>query len=179
MKGLGARSLASALASLALAACAPEPAPKTPRRPIEMVPIEPDAGVAPQPAASSSGREPGPEPTHNPQSAPPGDGGAMPIRILPTDEAHEVEPGMGVAPAGKHGPVASRAECEKSIDHYLKLLVGQDPRFKGVSAEILKSARSQASGQLGDPCVTEPPSAAQVRCALAAKSKDAWESCMK
>jgi hypothetical protein len=175
MNGLGARALSSVLAGLLLGACAPEPAPKTPRRPIEMVPIEPDAGVAPQPAASSSGREPGPEPL----IAPPGDGGAMPIRILPTDEAHEAEPGMGVAPAGKHGPTASRAECEKSIDHYLKLLVGQDPRFKGVSAELLKSARAQASGQLGDPCLSEPPSTEQVRCALASKSKEAWERCMK
>jgi hypothetical protein len=139
-----------------------------------MVPIEPDAGApppAPNPSAASATVE-------TPVPAP-ADGGALPIRILPADEAHEAEPGITPSPGGKHGPSASRAECERSIDHYLKLLVAQDPRFKGVSADLLKSARSQATGQLGDPCTSEPPSAEQVRCALASKSKEAWERCMK
>ena len=86
----------------------------------------------------------------------------------------EGEKTSGTSKTGK----VSRAECNELIDKYLTMQMESDPRFAGITPEILESAKSQARSQKGDPCKENIPRA-KYNCAIVSKSTKEWEKCMK
>lgn len=81
------------------------------------------------------------------------------------------------APAGKGGPTVSREDCNRVMDKYLELEIGQNPQLKGVPPEVIDEAKKMARQQHGEaPCTA---TRSQFNCAMDARSTSAWQKCMK
>ena len=77
----------------------------------------------------------------------------------------------------------SKAECKQLVDKYIDLTISTDARFEGIPPEMLEQFKSQAvtqtQGQKGDPCSSQDVSRTQYNCAIASKTTQAWQRCMK
>ena len=96
------------------------------------------------------------------------------------------EPAAPTKPAGRGGPRATRAECEKVLDRYLELELRTNPELREVAQELqganmLEALKAQARQQAGgkSPCETEGVSSAQFRCGMGAATPAAWKTCME
>jgi hypothetical protein len=128
---------------------------KSSRKPIESVPLEapqPGAAPAPQLQPTESGDTDLPPP-------------AVAVSAAPTS----------AAPAG---PLASTAECAKLLDHYFDVVLAADVRAMGAPPEAIAQAKAMARGE-GDPCAEKQFTKKQYQCGIKAKTKDAYESCMR
>jgi hypothetical protein len=142
-------------------ACESKPA-ETPKS-VEMVPIgnEADAAAAPPTSSVAKGDDP-PEVTPVTTSAAP----------PPTASAS--------ASAGPGGPRISAKECDKLVDRYIDLAIAGDGRLAGVTAEMIASAKAQVKAQKGmGPCDEQVVTKKQYACAIAAKTTDAYQACLK
>ena len=96
-------------------------------------------------------------------------------------------PASGPVPAGTSDPrnqkPPTRAECTQVIDHFVDLEVQANPALQGIPpdmlAQLLKTAKGQASSQKGDPCAEEKITRGKYNCAMAASTREAWKACMK
>jgi hypothetical protein len=82
---------------------------------------------------------------------------------------------------------ATKADCAKMIDHYLDLVLAEDPSLATLPPEQLAAARAMKRElKLGeknyatvhDRCEAEV-TGGQVRCALAASSAAEWNGCFR
>lgn len=75
------------------------------------------------------------------------------------------------------GAGVSTTECDRVMDKYIELEIASNPQLKGVPPEIIEQAKAAAREQNGDiPCTATP---AQYKCAMAAKTTEAWQRCLK
>lgn len=125
------------------------------------------AGGTPVSGAPGTGPTPGPAPsapTHT-QTAP-----------LPAAPSSAPEPSA-------KGSAPSRAECTQVLDHYIDLEIKSRPELSSIPPEMLKSmlaqAKQQANAQKGDPCKEEGITRAKYACGMAAKTPEAWKTCMR
>jgi hypothetical protein len=85
-------------------------------------------------------------------------------------------------PVPAKGPKVSKAECQQLFKHYTALVVASTPGLSGIPQEVIDQATAQTDTKAGgNPCNDEAqrPTKAQGACAKAAKTKDAWEACLK
>ncbi|NOU34934.1 MAG: hypothetical protein HOO96_44140 [Polyangiaceae bacterium] len=144
-----------------LVACESKPAesPKT----VEMVPIEPDAGVAPAPSQTATATQPDVTPVTT--SAAP----------APSSTASTA------ATSSAGGPRISPKECDKLVDHMLDVMIAGDPRLSGmVTPEMIATAKAQVKGQQGmGPCDEQVVTKKMYGCAMSSKSSDGIKACLK
>lgn len=125
------------------------------------------AGGTPVSGAPGSGPTPGPAPAApaHTQTAP-----------LPSAPSGAPEPSA-------KGGAPTRAECTQVLDHYIDLEIKSRPELSSIPPEMLKSmlaqAKQQANAQKGDPCKEEGITRAKYACGMAAKTPEAWKTCMR
>lgn len=106
----------------------------------------------------------------------------------PSAPTHTQTAPLPAAPSGAPEPSAkggapTRAECMQVLDHFLDLEIKSRPELSGLPPEMVKSmlaqARQQATAQKGDPCKEEGITRAKYACGMAAKTSEAWKTCMR
>ncbi len=87
----------------------------------------------------------------------------------------------------KRTPMASPAQCEKLIDRFIDLRLSEDPHAAAMSSEDRARLRGQIAAQVQadsdvqqvkDQCQTEVTEA-EYRCAIAARTSQAWNDCIE
>jgi hypothetical protein len=153
--------------ALAIAACEERPAaaPKQEQVPMGLVhevPIEEDKA---------------PKSVDDPDNAPPPANGPTPIAVPTANSATSV-----TEPPAKTGPKVSKSQCQALFKKYVKLVVAGNPALQGVPDAVVDQALGQTDAKMGgNPCDEEKdrPTKGQADCATKAKTKEAWETCLK
>jgi hypothetical protein len=87
------------------------------------------------------------------------------------------KPGAGSGPPAAGKGAVSKSECDRVMDKYLDLEIGQNPQLKDVPPEVIEQAKQMAREKHGEaPCTA---TRAQYTCAMAASTTAAWQRCMK
>jgi hypothetical protein len=89
--------------------------------------------------------------------------------------------------ACKAADMASQAQCDKLLDHFIDMKLSEDPRAPKMTSEQRASLRGQIAldvdsdsdvQQVKNQCLTEV-TAAEYKCAIEAKTSRAWNDCIQ
>jgi hypothetical protein len=137
---------------VSLAACAPA---KTPRAPIETVPMESEA-----------------EKKHVVQVT-------VEAPLMGPSDSPAAAAAPDAAGAGGKDSI-SKAECTKLTDHGIDVVLKGEPDLAAATPEMIKQMKEMARKQAGaDPCDGKPIPRSQYTCGMKAKTKASFEACLK